>query len=57
VSVPDGSPGIVVTGCGAGFSIMQAQSADALAGILDGHRDLETGGSTEVLESLSMPGM
>jgi hypothetical protein len=40
-----------------GFSILQAESADALTGILDGHPHLQMGGSIEVLEFLSMPGM
>ena len=40
-----------------GFSILQAESADAVTGILDGHPHLQTGGSIEVLEFLSMPGM
>jgi hypothetical protein len=40
-----------------GFSILQAESADALTAILDGHPHLAWGGSIEVLEFLSMPGM
>jgi hypothetical protein len=40
-----------------GFSILQAESADALTSVLDGHPHLEMGGSIEVLEFLSMPGM
>jgi hypothetical protein len=40
-----------------GFSILQAESADALTGILDGHPHLDMGGSIEVLEFLAMPGM
>ena len=40
-----------------GFSILQAESADALTSVLDGHPHLESGGSIEVLEFLSMPGM
>jgi hypothetical protein len=41
-----------------GYSIMQADSAGALGGVLDGHPHLSmTGNSIEVLEMLSMPGM
>src|ERR1700724_868478 len=40
-----------------GFSILQAESADAVKSVLDGHPHLESGGSIEVLEFLSMPGM
>jgi hypothetical protein len=40
-----------------GFSILQAESADALRSIMDGHPHLEMGGSIEALEFLSMPGM
>jgi hypothetical protein len=40
-----------------GYSILQAESADALAAALDGHPHTEWGGTIEVLECLSMPGM
>jgi hypothetical protein len=40
-----------------GFSILQAESADALTGVLDGHPHLQMRGSIEVLEFLSMPGV
>jgi hypothetical protein len=42
-----------------GFSIMQADSMDAVLGLLDGHPHLMTpgGASIEVLEFLPMPGM
>ena len=41
-----------------GYSILQAESADELTGILDGHPHLEMmGGSIEVLEYLPIPGM
>jgi hypothetical protein len=41
-----------------GYSIMQADSAEALGGVLDGHPHLSmTGNSIEVLEMLSMSGM
>jgi hypothetical protein len=41
-----------------GYSIMQADSAGALGGVLDGHPHLSMpGNSIEVLEMLSMPGM
>jgi len=40
-----------------GFSIMQAESADELTALLDGHPHLGFGGSVEVLEFLAMPGM
>jgi hypothetical protein len=40
-----------------GFSVLQAESADALTAILDGHPHLEMGGSIEILEFLPVPGM
>jgi len=41
-----------------GYSIMQADSAEALGGVLDGHPHLlMPGNSIEVLEMMSMPGM
>jgi hypothetical protein len=40
-----------------GFSVLQAESADALTAILDGHPHLDTGGSIEILEFLPVPGM
>ena len=41
-----------------GYSVMQADSAAALGGVLDGHPHLSMpGNSIEVLEMLSMPGM
>ena len=41
-----------------GYSIMQAESAEALDAVLDGHPHLTMPGtSIEVLEMLSMPGM
>jgi hypothetical protein len=41
-----------------GYSIMQADSAEALGSVLDGHPHLSMpGNSIEVLEMLSMPGM
>ena len=41
-----------------GYSIMQADSAEALGAVLDGHPHLSMpGNSIEVLEMLSMPGM
>lgn len=41
-----------------GFSIMQADSAEALAGVLEGHPHVSVPGNTiEVLEFLDMPGM
>lgn len=39
-----------------GYSILQADSADALAAVLDGHPHMAWGGTIEVLEFLSMPG-
>lgn len=45
------------TGYVTGFSVLQAESADAVVGVLDGHPHVEAGGSIEVLEFLSMPGM
>src|SRR5215472_5557403 len=41
-----------------GFSILQADSAAAIAELLEGHPHLKApGGSIEVLEFLQMPGM
>jgi hypothetical protein len=41
-----------------GFSILQADSAEAVAAVLDGHPHLDMpGNSIEVLEMLPMPGM
>jgi hypothetical protein len=51
--VGPGSAGGNVTG----FSILQGESADAVKSVLDGHPHLGMGGSIEVLEFLSMPGM
>jgi hypothetical protein len=39
-----------------GFSILQAESADAVTAILDGHPHLEMGGTIEILEFLPVPG-
>jgi hypothetical protein len=40
-----------------GFSILQAESADAVAAVLEGHPHAEWGGTIEIMEFLSMPGM
>lgn len=40
-----------------GYSILQAESHEALGKVLDGHPHLAMGGTIETLESLSMPGM
>ena len=40
-----------------GYSILQADSHDALAKVLDGHPHNETGGTIETLEVLAIPGM
>jgi hypothetical protein len=40
-----------------GFSILQADDADALVKVLDGHPHAAMGGTIEILEFLSMPGM
>lgn len=51
-------PGSSNAGEISGYSIMQADSAGALGGVLDGHPHLSmSGNSIEVLEMLSMPGM
>jgi hypothetical protein len=51
-------PGSSDAGEISGYSIMQADSAEALGGVLDGHPHLSMpGNSIEVLEMLSMPGM
>ncbi len=41
----------------AGYSILQAESAEALAAVLDGHPHTSWGGTIETLEMLAMPGM
>jgi hypothetical protein len=41
-----------------GFSVLQAESADAVTSILDGHPHLQMpGASIDVLEFMSLPGM
>ena len=39
-----------------GYSIVQAESAEALATVLESHPHLAMGGTIETLECLSMPG-
>ena len=51
-------PGSAAGGDIAGYSILQAGSLQAVEAVLDGHPHLHMpGGSIEVLELLSMPGM
>ena len=51
-------PGSSDAGEISGYSIMQADSAAALGGVLDGHPHLSMpGNSIDVLDLLSMPGM
>ncbi len=40
----------------AGFSILQAESPEAVTAVVAGHPHLEWGGSIEVIEFLAMPG-
>lgn len=40
-----------------GYSILQADSPEALAAVLDGHPHTSWGGSIQTLEMLAMPGM
>src|SRR5947199_234372 len=40
-----------------GFSILQAESAEAVRGVLDGHPHAAMGGTIEILEFLAIPGM
>jgi hypothetical protein len=40
-----------------GYSILQADDAEAVGKVLDGHPHAAMGGTIEVLEFLSMPGM
>jgi hypothetical protein len=40
-----------------GFSVLQADDAQALVKVLDGHPHAAMGGTIEILEFLSMPGM
>jgi hypothetical protein len=41
----------------AGYSILEAESHDALAKVLDGHPHSAEGGTIETLEVLAVPGM
>lgn len=52
-------PAAVTGGSGyiTGFSVMQAESAEALRDIMDGHPHLGGHGSFQTFEFLSMPGM
>lgn len=57
-----GAPVQRVAGAGGGdpvggFTIMQADSLDALQAVLEGHPHTEWGGTIEVLEFLPMPGL
>jgi hypothetical protein len=40
-----------------GYSILQAEDAEALSKVLDGHPHTAMGGRIEILELLSMPGV
>lgn len=40
-----------------GYSIMQAESIEALREVLEGHPHTQWGGSIDILEFLPMPGM
>jgi YCII-related domain len=40
-----------------GFSILQAESVDALQAVLEGHPHTTQGGTIEILEFLAPPGM
>ena len=40
-----------------GYSILQADSAEALSAVLEGHPHTTWGGTIETLEMLAMPGM
>lgn len=40
-----------------GYSILQADSPEALGKVLDGHPHTKMGGTIETLECLAMPGM
>jgi hypothetical protein len=40
-----------------GFSILQADNADAVRAVLDGHPHAAIGGTIEILEFLAIPGM
>ncbi len=58
-----GSPLDVVEAAGdagdpiGGFSILQADDAEALVKVLDGHPHTAMGGTIEILQFLPMPGM
>jgi YCII-related domain len=52
------TPGTKVSGDEiGGFSILQADSADALRSVLEGHPHTAQGGTIEVFEFLPIPGM
>jgi hypothetical protein len=40
-----------------GYSILEAESAEALEGLLEGHPHRTMGGTIETLEFLTLPGM
>lgn len=40
-----------------GYSVLQAEDTEALVKVLDGHPHAAMGGTIEILEFLSMPGM
>jgi hypothetical protein len=40
-----------------GYSVLQADDADALAKVLDGHPHTAMGGTIEILEFMAIPGM
>jgi hypothetical protein len=40
-----------------GYSVLQAEDAEALVKVLDGHPHAAMGGTIEILEFLPMPGM
>lgn len=57
-----GSPLQPVSGTGdgdpiGGYAIMQAESLEALQAVLEGHPHTTWGGTIEILEFLTMPGM
>jgi hypothetical protein len=40
-----------------GYSVLQAESADGVRAVLDGHPHAAMGGTIEILEFLAIPGM
>ena len=55
--VDGGAPLTGGNGTVGGYSILQADSPEALAGVLEGHPHMASGGTIETYEFLPVPGM